>query len=220
MAAPFKAQVAVVAGILVMTVLLLVYFTLPERKDDTSSRIRVGGVTVVSAPGAQVRTAPTVAVVTSRFLQPVEITPDAAQGVENWTAGTLEGKPVWLDNQSGMVWGPKLAMNVAGFTNTDLDQAKAACAAETPPDTWALPTAAEFDIAKVNGLLKADSDARHAWISYQTVSGLEIPSGRIYNGNQPERRYAVRCVARTDKAPVDGYPETTNEITLQAMTAP
>ncbi len=224
MKASFKAQVAAVCGILAVGALC---FPMPDggllvnrlfgkpAQEVTVSETRIAPLIPYHAP--QITPAPATPSITLRFHVVPEVVIDQSLSTENWTAGTVEGKTVWQDNQSGMIWGPRLGLSLSSFTNDDLKKAKEACAAETPADVWALPTAAEFDIAKVNGILKMDSDARHRWIGYQEFSGMELPSGRGYVAVSAEKDFSVRCVARSAKAPENGYAEAGNEVTLKAM---
>jgi hypothetical protein len=117
-----------------------------------------------------------------------------------------------------MAWGPKLDLQLSGMTNYDLELAKSACQKETPLGSWSLPTAAEFDMAKVNGILRDTTGARHRWLTWQEVSpGIVIPSVRGYAPASAGEGYSVRCIGRTLGAPMDGYLTTDNETTLKAM---
>lgn len=224
--APFWAQVAAV--VLVVAVGLL---CLPMGEDGllinklTGTKPEASTVPVARAPAIVTATpvalAQPVEIMTSqtasagaRFSQAVVI---MAKEGENWTEGTIGNLPVWLDAQSGMVWGPRLMMPVAGMSADDVKLAKKSCAAEKPEGAWALPTAAEFDIAKVNGILKADSGAKHRWITWQQDSGIELPSVRGYTPAGQDRTFYIRCIARTPSAPENGYMEAGNEITLKAL---
>ena len=141
---------------------------------------------------------------------------DAAPG-QAWTKGTVNGKTAWRDNKNGMIWGPKLDVALTSFSNADLEKAKDACAAEEPRGSWAVPTAAEFDLAKVNGILNADADARHRWLAAMELPNMTMPAVRGYVPVAQEKQISVRCIGRSAAAPIDGYKQADNETTLKAM---
>lgn len=141
----------------------------------------------------------------------------AAPAHPDWVEVSYQEKTVWIDTRSGMIWGPRLDVDITGMEKEDLDLARSFCEKETPVGAWAFPTAAEFDIAKVNGILKNDTGAKHKWLTWQEVSGLVIPSVRGYVPASRREKYSLRCIARTPTAPENGYLATDNETTLKAM---
>ncbi|MEZ0261598.1 MAG: hypothetical protein ACAH80_11355 [Alphaproteobacteria bacterium] len=136
----------------------------------------------------------------------------------DWVEVSFEGRKVWVDAGSAMAWGPKLDVELSGMGQEDLDLAKSLCEKETPVGAWALPTAQEFDLSKVNGILKVDSGAKHKWLTWQKMPpDFVIPSARGYVPSSAGENFSVRCIARTPQAPPDGYMVTDNEISLKAM---
>jgi len=178
----------------------------------------------VEAPVIAVAPSPPPVVVEAapRFTQGLDLFPEyddpLAAPQPPWVEVARDGKTIWIDNASKMAWGPRLDVELSGMSQEDLDLARSFCEKEKPVGAWALPTAAEFDIAKVNGILKADSGAKHKWITWQQVPpALVIPSGRGYMPASPNEGFSVRCIARTLGAPENGYLQTDNETTLKAM---
>jgi hypothetical protein len=158
---------------------------------------------------------PPAPIASKRFRAPLPFVEEATRSTDAWSHGTVEGKNALRDNRSWMIWGPKLALSLPGFTAEDLKKAQEACRAEAPAGAWSLPTAAEFDLAKVNGILNADTDAKHRWIAQMVLPpDLLLPAGRGY---AREEDFSVRCIGRSADAPAEGYPEVSNEITLKAM---
>lgn len=223
---PFALQVAVVVLLLLAGIVCIplpgggmLFHRLTGRATESpSTPVPSVPTTIAAVPIAVVPVSPPPAHVSStRFQEELAFTEDTASSTEAWTRGMVGGRTSWRDNKSGMIWGPRLDMTLTDFSDTALKAAQERCRTEEPQGSWALPTAAEFDIAKVNGLLKTDDGARHRWISYIDVNGLILPAGRGYIPVAEEKEFSVRCVGRSPAAPAEGYSQTTNEITLKAM---
>lgn len=152
-----------------------------------------------------------------RFAATLDFAEDESRSTDAWSAGLAAGKPAWRDNRSGMIWGPRLDLAPLPYDNEGLQKAMDACAAEEPKGSWALPSAAEFDIAKVNGLLKMDKDAQHRWLAFTVIAGAQMPAGRGYVPVSEEKHFSARCIARSGKAPLGGYLAADSETTLKAM---
>lgn len=231
MKAPFWLQVTVVCLILVIGLLCLpvpegglMFQRLtgmkPGSGDAPVSRVRTVAQSETPPPTPAVMPQPEAPEGASdRFSQSLAFDEDESRSTDAWSAGTAGGKQAWRDNKSGMIWGPKLAMTLASFSETDMQRAMDACAEEYPEGAWALPSGAEFDIAKVGGILKADKDARHRWISFIVIPGMKqmLPAGRGYISVAKEKEFSVRCIARGKNAPANGYLATDNETTIKAL---
>lgn len=153
----------------------------------------------------------------ARFKDALPFRPGAAAPGDAWTRGTVNGKTAWRDNKNGMIWGPKLKVTLASFTNADLEKAQDACAAEEPKGSWAVPTAAEFDLAKVNGILDAGADTGHRWLAAMELPSMTMGAVRGYVPLGQEIKISLRCIGRSSEAPIDGYKQTDMETTLKAM---
>lgn len=237
---PFEAQVAAFVLILIVCVLcfpmpggglLITRLTGTEYVPET---LPLDATAVAVPVAAEIVDAPVVAAPPPRFSLTLDILPQtsatavtgdpldplwrpSAPTYPDWVEVSYQGKSVWIDTKSGMIWGPRLDIELSGMEKADLDLARSFCEKETPVGAWAVPTAAEFDIAKVNGILKSDSGAKHKWLTWQEVSGLVIPSVRGYVPASLGESYSLRCIARTPNAPENGYLVTDNETTLKAM---
>lgn len=224
---PFALQVAVVALLLLAGIACI---PLPEGgmlfhrltgcvPESRSMPVLSAPPAVETMPAAIVPAPPLppASVSSARFVAELPFKGEADTSGSGWTPGTVDGKAAWRDNASGMIWGPRLDVSLQEFSETSLKTARERCASEYPQGSWALPTAAEFDIAKVNGLLKADDNARHRWITYMDLNGLTLPAGRGYIAVSVEKDFSVRCVGRSASAPAEGYGQTTAEITMKAM---
>lgn len=155
-----------------------------------------------------------------RFSQTLDFEEDASRSTDAWSAGTAGGREAWRDNKSGMIWGPRLDLTLSSFSEENMNHAIDACAQEYPEGAWLLPSGAEFDIAKVNGILKADKDARHRWITFITIPPdihHVMPAGRGYVPVSKEKHFSVRCIARGENAPANGYLTTDTETTIKAL---
>jgi hypothetical protein len=136
----------------------------------------------------------------------------------DWVEVTVEKKKVWVDTMNGLVWGPRLNVELSGMTRENLDRARSLCEKQKPVGSWVLPTATEFDHAKVNGILKVDSDAQHKWLTWIRIPYVEdIPAARGYGPAAAGEKYAVRCIARTPLAELNGYVMTDNAAGLRAL---
>lgn len=161
---------------------------------------------------------PPAPVVSKRFAAPLPFVEDGSRSTDAWSYGTVEGREAVRDNRSWMIWGPRLDLRLASFDGDGLKTASDTCAKEPPAGSWSLPTAAEFDLAKVNGILQADKNARHRWIAVMVMPpDIRLPAGRGYVPAAEEKEFSVRCIGRSADAPAEGYPEVDNEITLKAM---
>lgn len=238
MKAPFWLQVAVVCLILVIGTLclpvpegglLVQRFTGQKPTGDYMpvSRVRTAqdaeAPTPTTVADADARAPAYVTIIHTeeldRFASPLEFIIDESRSTDAWSAGTAGGKEAWRDNKSGMIWGPKLGLTLSSFSEEDMNRAIDACAKEHPEGAWLLPSGAEFDIAKVNGILKVDKDARHRWITFIVIPGMDhvMPAGRGYVPVSKEKHFSVRCIARGENAPANGYLAADNEITLKAL---
>lgn len=223
---PFALQVAIVLLLLVAGVLCiplpdggLLFHHLtghaPEPDNVVTAR-----ATPVPPPVYNVTqsTAPPPHTSSARFRDELPFTEAAGGTTDGWTKGAVNGKPAWRDDKSGMIWGSRLDMSLSSFSSADLNKAKRACAAEAPRGSWSVPTAAEFDLAKVNGILEVevDADAKHRWLSTMDMPNLTLPALRGYVAVSGEKTISVRCIGRSPSAPVNGYKQVGNDITLKA----
>jgi hypothetical protein len=240
--APFWAQVTAVVLIVVVGLLCLptedgllitrLTGTTPQRDRVPPSSPSVVPVTAVPveavapastyAPVPAPVATPSPSSFPSRFSQALDLFPQyddpLAPPQPAWVEAQKDGRTIWVDTASLMAWGPRLDAELTGMTKDDLDLARSFCDKEKPEGAWALPTAAEFDIAKVNGMLTFDKGARHKWLTWQEVPpALVIPSVRGYVPASAGENYSVRCIARTQHAPDNGYLQAGNEITLKAL---
>lgn len=230
MKSPFWLQVTVVCLILVIGLLCL---PMPEggllfqrftgmkpRSDDAPvMRVRTAPQSETPPPRAVMPQPETPEGASDRFSQSLDFDEDKSRSTDAWSAGTAGGKQAWRDNKSGMIWGPKLDLAFSSFSEEDMKRAIDACAKQTPEGAWALPSGAEFDIARVNGILKTDKGAGRRWISFIVIPGMEqaMPAARGYAPVSKERHFSVRCIARGKTAPANGYLTTDNETALKAL---
>lgn len=245
---PFGAQVTAVVLILLICVLcfpmpggglLITRLTgtdyVPENKPAEAVPVVAApvDVPVVAVPPPPSETPAVTPPDTSpRFAQALDIYPDqealiipedksdplSTPSKRDWWETKVEGKKVWVSVGSAMAWGPRLDVELSDMTKDYLALARSLCEKEKPVGAWALPTATEFDFAKVGGILKIDSDAKHKWLTWIRIPYTEdIPAVRGYGQAASGEKYSVRCIARTPLAPKDGYVMTDNAIALQAM---
>jgi hypothetical protein len=121
-------------------------------------------------------------------------------GTAAWSVGTVKGAPAWRDNKTGLVWAPKLdGLSFVTLLEGDLAQAMNACAVQKPAGAWLLPLAQELDEAKADGLIQADPDAQHHWITYMHASGMLVPASRAWDAAVNQEIFFVRCVGRDKK---------------------
>jgi len=137
-----------------------------------------------------------------RFAGPLE--PEILErGTDGWTRVTnAAGDELWLDESSGLVWRGPLVWDAAG-ARPDLAGAQAFCAGLEPAGHWALPTEGEL-----LSLWRARGQERMPWDGRSSLAALAAPGMRSllvtrYAGSLPG--YSLRCVARTNAAPLRGY---------------
>ena len=154
-----------------------------------------------------------------RFSQTLSYRENPTQPADqNWKAVTLDnGYSGLLDVQTGMIWGGMMKQSFTTWTMAEVKSAMADCATMSPAGGWALPTAAELDLAKVHGLIEVDSNARHKWLTYIDSADLTLPAARAWGGQSAY--VSFRCVGRSESAPAHGYgaEDVDNETTLKAL---
>ena len=130
-----------------------------------------------------------------------------------WQRLSLEnGSDAWLDQNSGMIWSPWIQLPRSANRPT-LDGAKARCAQYDPPGYWALATTAEAALMWYSGGEQHLPVATTSWLEYftQPEFDLELPSYHLQssssneNPDRSEEVFSVRCVARSEAAPDQGY---------------
>lgn len=132
---------------------------------------------------------------------------------ERWHRVLVEGRSTGiLDSATGMLWSEWLVLPGDGSLPA-LSTAKDRCRAEAPPDHWALAGETEnFHLWKSGGpdVLPAPTWSIVSYLVDEQLS-LEMPTYQLRGGtvgNAPgdsRRLFAVRCVARSAKAPPGGY---------------
>ncbi len=146
-----------------------------------------------------------------RFAGPLPFQQDFVEGA--WRYGSVLGRTAWLDDASGMIWGERQAVRLAGWSQTDLQAAMTWCRTVEPAGYWSLPTNAEFALAVKARMQEAINDIGGRWIaqSHLFEGGKPFPSLVGFGGNggndgpQAKRRVSVRCVGRSEAAPEQGY---------------
>jgi hypothetical protein len=112
-----------------------------------------------------------------------------------WTYGQSGDSMVFRDGRTGLIWGPRFVATVPAVQLPHVKTGMEACAAFPPEGAWALPRADEFDRAKADGLLHADADAAHNWLTYiADTRPFVLPAVRLWKTG--EKTISVRCVGR------------------------
>jgi hypothetical protein len=117
-----------------------------------------------------------------------------------WMPGTVGDSAVWRDSRTGFVWGPMLPKTAfMALGRQELEQARAACAAQEPKGAWQLPLEREMEQARQNGLTTVDKDSLNSWFTYTyTPGGHQRPLGKKWNPKNSNMVYFVRCIARSE----------------------
>lgn len=167
-----------------------------------------------------------------RFKGPLDIYP--RQQINSFwrEVATQHGTRAWLDESSKMVWSELILLK----TTTDfpsLETAKMTCSSLRPEGYWALPTEAEYYTKWRHGWTDIFPPNEYNVVSYVVDEqlGIELPSygmaKKAGNANVASRQsntFAVRCIARTENAPLRGYIKSDialddwNEYQLRKMT--
>jgi hypothetical protein len=133
-----------------------------------------------------------------RFNDTLPFTENKPLSTPAFAIGTVKGAPAWKDTKTGLVWSATLENpRFLTLLENDVRAAAAACADLAPSGVWTLPTAEEFDAARANGLIKADQDARHHWVTYMAGTRTSAPAGRVWDTTAGPRVYRVRCVGKS-----------------------
>ena len=127
---------------------------------------------------------------------------DAGRADGRWVRVRAEAGEAWLETRSGLIFGPSEAWSdQAGWP--DVDAASRACAERLPRGYWSLPDAAEmllFDQAEGERVAPSRREGRIA-VAWDADTAMNLP--QIALG--PASGFALRCVARSDTAPENGY---------------
>ncbi len=132
---------------------------------------------------------------------------------DGWQIVSLQdGASAWLDENSGMIWSPWIALPRSANRPT-LDSAKARCEQYHPAGYWALATTAEAALMWHAHGERHLPAATTSWMEYftQPEFDLELASYHLQsnsNNENPARGdevFSVRCVARSEAAPDHGY---------------
>lgn len=111
-----------------------------------------------------------------------------------WAYGKVGKFPVFRDAKTGLIWGPRLKFTTNTLDAPNVVAGMKACAELDPAGGWALPTAAEFEAARANGLLKIDRDGKHPWLTYLTGRKYIVSAARLWLPSDKKEPFAVRCV--------------------------
>lgn len=142
----------------------------------------------------------------SRFAGPLDF--NETSDSDTWRAGTVLGAPAWLDIQTGLIWGSSQETVLNGWTHDHLQSAIEHCRSVPPGRYWSLPTNSEFALGIKNKMQNHLPDIAGKWIAQSISSnhpGLEAIPTVVGFSNQGVTSISVRCVARTEKAPLHGY---------------
>lgn len=160
-----------------------------------------------------------------RFAGALPVSPVRVLAGDWALARSHAGEEVWLDGHSGMIWSGWSLLPSSADRPT-LEMAKTHCAGRAPRGYWALSTAAEEALLWQAGGHEVMPAPSTSWMSYSTNAafGMELPSyhllGSVASNRQsrpPETQFSVRCVARSESAPVWGF--TQDDIGLELWNA-
>lgn len=120
-----------------------------------------------------------------------------------WQLVSVSGVTALLDGNSGMIYSTEIGPALGGWTADDLAAATARCRALMPQGYWDIPTGREMDMAYENGILQADAASSQRWIvRIVSYGGHDGPGLKAWSSGSD---VAVRCIARSAKAPPHGY---------------
>jgi len=149
-----------------------------------------------------------------RFRGRLDFEPGARVAPGWRTVRTVAGGPLWLDEESGLVWSDALPLTSAEPGDV-LSQARKTCAEAPPRGQWALPTDAEGFFLWRHGGEKILPRRPGRFVSQRVDTDFElsIPIIRIVRvsprPNEGQSRegpsWVVRCVALGPAAPLRGY---------------
>lgn len=148
----------------------------------------------------------------SRFNAPLAIEQKKQLHGTWWHATTVAGE-VYYDENSHLLWSPSLAF-VSASPMSDLPAAKQLCQGLTPKGAWSLPTEGEqYYFWLANGAQTLpDGGASAIAILVDKKSTFEMPIVNVGQrapvnsaNNATDYRLLVRCVARSELAPLHGY---------------
>lgn len=122
-----------------------------------------------------------------------------------WMEAILpDGSAALYDAESGLVWSSPRTVQ-SWEPGGDLEAGRRFCAQQLPEGYWALPTEGEL-----YGFWAHEGHRLSPWTGQSTPSvlvdeGLRMEIPVWYHG--PDSGVAVRCVARSPRAPKAGYPQ-------------
>lgn len=141
-----------------------------------------------------------------RFTGPLEFKQDFY--TDHWQIGTVLGRKAWLDTKTGIIWGSEIYSGLSDWGGEGLQSAIGYCRDIEPQGFWSLPTNAEFALGIKSRMQDYIDNLTGKWIAQSYSSGLSgltpMPS-LVGFSNQGINEISVRCVGRTDKAPLHGY---------------
>ena len=128
--------------------------------------------------------------------------------MDHWQTGTVLGSQAWLDTNTGIIWGSDKQIVSAGWGREGLQFARNYCQNLAPKGYWSLPTNAEFALGIKSKMQNYIDNLAGKWIAQMYNSsflGLDSMPSLVGFSNQGIKEITVRCVGRTDIAPLHGY---------------
>lgn len=147
-----------------------------------------------------------------RFKGPLDVYPRRHINSLWHEVNLQHGARAWLDESSKMVWSELILLETTA-DYPSLELAKTTCSSLPPKGYWALPTEAENYTSSRSGGDDVFPHSEYNVVSYLVDEqlGLELPTyamgEKAGNADAASRpgHFAVRCIARTENAPLRGY---------------
>ncbi len=142
----------------------------------------------------------------ARFAGPLDFKQEFNR--DHWQVGTVEGKRAWLDTRTGIIWGSEIYTGLPGWGGEGLKIAIETCRNLDPNGFWSLPTNAEFALGIKSKMQNYIDHLTGKWIAQlysSDLTGLNPMPSLVGFSNQGIDQVSVRCVGRTDLAPLHGY---------------
>ena len=120
-----------------------------------------------------------------------------------------DGAIAWFDTDSGLVWSDPLTVP-AWAAGGDVKPGREFCANRAPQGYWALPTEGDLFTFWEHAGYRVSPWSGQSTPSLLVDEGLRMELPVWYIGR--DRTVAVRCVARSPRAPKAGYSRTDIDI--------